>query len=457
MMKPYPFQETAIQRSIVNNTIIADECGLGKTLDAVEIIRRRMHDIPHPVIEPSLVITPLRVIGQWANLLRWQIPDVELIILDARSVVHVNEIRRENVVVLMHYEALPRVGVHLARIKFDVVVCDEVHRIKNRRAQRTTFVKLIHANRLIGLSGTPMDKPDEVWSLLNWVDPIKFRSYWKFVDEFCIQEETPYGYKKIVGARNPQKFAAMLEPYMIRRLKSEVVPQLPPRIITDVPLVLPAKVRKAYDKLRTSKELEIDLDDNVSVIVRNAGALMTLLQMMTSDPACLEVKEMESVKRSFVVEYIEDNPDEAVVVFTKFRKSAEMLSQELSCPLVMGGQDNNAAIDEFVDGHSNIIVGTIAAMGEGLNLQRASTAIFVDTDWSTIRMSQAIDRIHRIDITEPKNIIFLYAEDTVDKYILRAYREKLTKDDAILMWLNEEFRNGKYSGRFTNDDGGQNG
>ena len=85
-----------------------------------------------------------------------------------------------------------------------------------------------------------------------------------------------------------------------------------------------------------------------------------------------------------------------------------------------------------------MIVGTIAAMGESLNLQRASTAIFIDQEWSTIQMAQAEDRLHRIDITEPKNIIYLIAENTVDRLVAKALEKKWSQITLVKEFLDEQ-------------------
>jgi SNF2 family DNA or RNA helicase len=82
------------------------------------------------------------------------------------------------------------------------------------------------------------------------------------------------------------------------------------------------------------------------------------------------------------------------------------------------------------------LIGTIAAMGEGLNLQRASTAIFVDQEWSTIKMTQAYDRIHRLDITEPKVIYLLHCANTVDNLILEALTNKWSQTELVYAALS---------------------
>lgn len=441
MLTPYPFQLDAIERGVSSNVIIADECGLGKTLVAIEIIRRRIAFGGDG--EPSMVVAPLRVIGQWQQMVAMQELGLECVCINTGSRIDLRSLMDCSVLVLIHYEALVKHGMKLCKIRYNTIVCDEAHRIKNRKAIRTTHVKMLRASRFVGLTGTPMDRPDEVWSLLNWLDPFSFRSYWKFVDRFCVQESTPYGYKKISGAKNEKEFALEISKYMIRRRKVDVAPQLPPKIITRVPLELSPAVRSVYNRIRRSKDFVIDLDDDIAIVIKNAGALMSLLHMLTSDPSCLDLEGYESVKLGYIIDFMDDNPDEIVVVFTKYRVSAMNAAYKLGCPLVMGGEDNDEAIRKFTSGESNAIVGTIAAMAEGVNLQRATTAFFLDVDWSTSSMTQAIDRVHRIDITDPKNIYFLYVRNTVDEYVFGVMDGKMSRNEAILKWVSEEYNNGR--------------
>lgn len=422
MKTPRPYQNAAILHGIKKNTLLADECGLGKTLQAVEIGKRLMTDLNAPV----LIIAPKSLIEtstHWLDEIKSQ-SDKPILVIDSQFEFYGKLIERPYWV-LMHYEAVVKHQNWLKKTLFALIVVDEGHRIKNRKAKRTIAVKALQAHRRLIMTGTPFNRdPSEYWSLLNFLEPKIFTSYWKFRNAHIKVEIDRWGYEHVVGVKNPAQFARVLAPFQLRRTKHDVAPEMPHKIIQHVPIELNPDQRKLYDQID-------NVDDQLVKIVNQSGELTQLqikivlteilrLQQVSCDPALLD-SPASSAKLEWLIDWLEDNEETSVIVFTKFKDTAKRLSSAKYFQTLITGD----GIIGVAPKQSSRIVGTIAKMGEGLDLPHISTAIFLDREWSTI-MNQAIDRIDRLGITEAKHIIYLEAQNTVDQLISQVNENNLS-------------------------------
>ena len=437
---PYQFQTEAIAVAAVNSVLIGDECGLGKTLMAVEASR-------YLTPGPRLVVCPNPAKGQWRQEIIGQLPD-SIVYVFGKAGRAPEDFKWEvieagyTVWVIIHYEALLKIGLQLAQYDWSLVVADEAHRIKNRKAKRTLHLKRIKAERKMALTGTLLEKwVGDLWSVLNWLYPKTWTSFWSFRGRYVEEKRHPFlGFMEIIGPKNLEELAGHIGPYTFRRTKEGVAPDLPPKIMTRVPIELTVQQAKLYDKIAASRDIEVDLTEVTEgelgvMVIKNTLAQIIKCQQAVVDPLLLNTS-IESAKINYAVEYTMDNPDEPIIIFSRFRDTAIRLAGRLDASLLVGGVKNpTVAIAAFLTGKKRILVGTIAAMGEGLNLQRAKTAIFLDQEWSTIKMQQAVDRIHRIDIDEPKNIIYLYSEGTVDELVLQALDRKWSEAELVFRYL----------------------
>lgn len=446
MKTPYEFQVPAIDSIRNQNTLILDECGLGKTLDAVEAGRF----IPGP----KLVICPKSVKFQWQGEIETQDPSTPIYQLQSAGRVPpdfdwADVYPNNDMWIITHYEALLYIGSTLADKKFSMIVLDEAHRIKNRKAKRTIWAKQLKADRKVALSGTLMERNiGDLWSPLNWLYPKdpEFTSYWRFLNKYAIIEVHPYfGYKKVIGSQRLDELTEHVGGWTFRRTKEDVAPDLPPKIEQDVILPLQNQQKKLYDEIATAKDIEVDLRqiaqetnspaDVDYMLIKNTLSRIVKLQQVTSDPHNLGYN-IDGVKAQWVKDFVADNPDTPMVIFTRFRNTAKRLARELgACLLVGGSKKPTADIAPWLIGKQNLLVGTIDAMGEGLDLPQASTSVFLDQVWSSGKMTQAIDRIHRLGITEPKYIIYLNIEGTTDKLILEAVRNKWTEQELVYNYI----------------------
>lgn len=436
--RPYQIENATVIKA--GNSLIIDDPGLGKTISAIEGVRP-----PGVVLPPQwrcLVIAPLRVGPQWEAEIHSQYPN-DPVYLSGQDTFF---LRRPGWTIT-HYEAVRTIlekdgRTHKNVAAWDVVIVDEAHRISNRKALQTKAINKLAARKKVALTGTPMEKsPAEMWSILHWLYPRIFTSYWSFFNFYVVSEPQFHGRgHKVIGVQNEDKLAQLVSPFVRRHTKLDVAADLPNKIVIPTRVAMLDIQHEVYQKIKHADDIVVESGPDLPpLIITNALTKITRLQQVTSYPAMLGVRS-GSAKVEWTLEWLEDHPDEIVVIFTRFRATAEFIHSRVpNSALLMGGTDEVPVA--WLNKEKRVLIGTIDAMGEGLNLQQASTAIFVDQEWSTIKMGQAYDRIHRLGITEPKIIYLLYCAGTVDSLIVEALTNKWSITEFVYAALRH-FKNG---------------
>jgi SNF2 family DNA or RNA helicase len=462
-VKLYPFQEACAEklgRSEVVSRLIGDDMGLGKTVEALYIDGLLRRDREKAYKRPTLIVAPQGVHESWVRHISmvnhtWE-PGRGIISIDRKNRAPFAQAVKKGgyCYYIIHYEAL-RLVPELKSVQWFHIICDEVHRVKNRKAQQTRALKELKTYYKTGCSGTPADNaPQDLWSILNWLYPKQFSSYWRYVKQFCREELTETKgatFRKIVGANAeamPQ-LHAMMDPFYIRRLKTEVI-DLPEKYYTDKFVDLLPGQRKAYNQMRKDMIAWIGEHEETpltaSVVV---AQLVRLQQFALASPAIsydhiitrrarevaaemgvepvperrtrIQLEEPSS-KLDALMEVIEDNPDEAIVVFSQSRSMVELVGRKLASRKIptglytgkMSKEERDYSKDAFQGGDLRVFAATIAAGGEGIELFRSSTCCMLDRHWSPTKNIQAEDRLHRIGQTWPVQVIDFIARDTVD-------------------------------------------
>jgi SNF2 family DNA or RNA helicase len=459
-MKLYQHQEECIDKvgykpNIVDprrtSALIADDMGLGKTYEGIarDVDLRRDK---YAYRRPTLIVAPAGTHQDWYDSIyayndKWEKGKGTVCVIDrknrlpfVRELLHAGENAPGSTFpcyFIMHYEAL-RLIPELKEIAWFHIIADEVHRIKNKAAQQTVALKKLTTKYKTGLSGTPADnKPQDLWSVLNWLWPKKYTSYWKFVNQTCIfeatgltQAKTGRSFRKIIDV-NPEGAAAMLSdirPYYVRRKKDEVGIDLPPKYWTQRWVELGSKQRKAYDAMRKDMLAWVgEQEDTPLMAGQVVTQLVRLQQLALGTPVVNEhgrVFEMEepSVKLDDLKEIIEGNPNESIVVFSQSRSMVNLVCASLGAKGItvrpytgsVSQDDRTRSVQDFQRGEIQVLAGTIAAGGEGITLHRASTVVFLDRMWNPTRNRQAEDRLHRIGQKNAVQVIDIMAKNTVD-------------------------------------------
>lgn len=419
MKKPRKYQQRAIDVGTNSNLLLSDQMGLGKSLVAIEICKAVFSQCN----EPALIVAPKGIKLQWEQFILDQDPQAMIAIADDDPY-WLKHTAPSLDYLIIHYELLCKHTSTLAKLQWSTIVVDEAHRIKNRKAQRSISVKALKATRKIALTGTPFDRnPAEIFSILQWLEPKIFTSYWTFMDEHITFDVIRMGnreFPKNYRLKDPKSFAEMLRPHMLRRTKKMVMPELPPMQITHVPIELGQTQRKAYEKIKHVVDMEVNFDElSEPMFIQHALTKLVRLLQCASDPAGIGLAAT-SAKLDWLLEWLDDNPHESVLIFSRYRATVERAAAVLGADtLIMGGMELKQPLVS-----AQRIVATIGAAAVGFDLGHLSTAIFIDCEWSSILMAQAMERIDRGGNTEPKQVIILHAVNTADDLVKLALEHK---------------------------------
>lgn len=334
--------------------------------------------------------------------------------------------------------------------KWLAIIADEAHRAKNHKAQVSRGLWRLTAPIRFALTGTPISNhPGELWSILRWLYPDQYHehgkrhngqawAYWPFYDEYVEDYDTGYG-KIIVGVKNPDSLRFELRNRMIRRTKQDVL-DLPEKVREYVPVKLGKKQRKLYQEAEKDFWLSVEqavadgdtklaqqakevIEGKRSIYELSNGASRTVrLRQIASTPALLGGED-DSAKLDAIVENIMDNAHKQHVVFVEFVQTANILVERLRkrkltaeafTGEVTATWERTAMEDAFQAGDLNVIVGTIAAMGEAVTLTAADTVHFCERSWVEVKNEQAEDRLWRAGQVNRVTVLIYEAEDTVD-------------------------------------------
>ena len=419
--KLFPFQTIGAGfLAARDSALLADEPGTGKTAQMCTALG---------MANPVLIVCPGAVKFFWKDeLVDWGDYDPEEIAIYRRGDnKNPKFFKRGHKVFILHWEALRLNEDALRGIRWDTVIADEAHRAKNRKSRQSKVLRKPKAERKYALTGTPnVNHEDDIWPILNFLFPSKFRSYWKFMEEHLVSDRNFWGGVDILGYKDEDAFKQMLSHFMIRRLKVDVLPQLPPKMNTTLQIELGPKQRKVYDTLR--KEMIADINDSEQITVANALALTTRLRQIACGLFLVSNEETESSKMTAAFEFIDDL-SQPVVVFSQFVPVIKALKERYKdlCEIITGEvpeMDREDIVRRFQGGVFPIIGLTLQTGGESYTLNRASTALFINKSWSPTGVTQAEDRLHRIGQFKQVNIVSLQARDTVEERVEEALLRK---------------------------------
>ena len=420
------------------NSLLASDCGTGKTLIAVESAIKYAKG-------PILVICPRLTKEWWAATIRQQEGGQVGICQSAGRGIPWERVasygsRKPLAWVVVHPAAVRMSYKLISKVQWDTVIVDEAHRFKNRSAKQTKALKRIKARRKILLTATPYGKsPADMWALLHYLYPRQYTSYWRFHDRFVDSYKPPgQRFTVVSGGKNLDELARLVSPCYRRRDVSLL--NLPPFTYTDLPVLLNPKQEALYLKLVKDAYAELV---GKEIILQNALVKFIRLQQCALDPGIIvdydDPLDEVPAKVEWIHDWLQDNPNEPVVITSRYRKFVEKWLRDIAPnAIIVGGMTTEAVQQALaVFEKTGILVGTLDAIKESLNLQRASTMIITDGTWSSTAEYQLSKRIHRDGQTRPCQVIHLVGKLshrgkwTVDNLMRRSVAKKFT--DAQLM------------------------
>jgi len=350
----------------------------------------------------------------------------------------------------------------LNQIEFKMVVADEAHRMKDPSTKQTRamWAATGSAPFRVAMTGTPIaDAPDDLWTILHWLEPNEWPTRSKFIDRYADLQYNAFGAPIVMGLKpeTRDEFFQIVNPRMRRMPKELVLQHLPPTIYERRDVEMTPKQNKAYKDMRD--KLVTDLDGDILAASSPLVKMTRLIQFSSSFAEILieqrkkkNSDEMEDIEVVRLIEpsckidaFVNDMPDfgnDSVVVFGVSRQLIDLLSAKLTklnVPhgLITGAQnteERQKSIDDFQSGRTKYVLCTIAAGGTGLTLTAARVAVFLQRSWSNIENTQAEGRVHRIGSEIHDSILYVdyVTTDSVEEVQHMAVAAKGERLEEIL-------------------------
>ena len=453
-LKYLPFQKVPILYALENkNMLLSDEMGLGKTIETIGVINS------DPGIATALIVCPNSLKLNWkAELQTWLTREYRVEVASSQH------FPNDYNILIINYDICWRYQMQLRERIWDLLVLDEATYIKNSKAQRTISilggkrgksdkVLPLQAARHIYLTGTPIpNRPVEGWTLFHSLAPAVFDSWWAYVHRYCDAHNNGFG-MDTSGASNLDELRTKLrQTIMVRRLKKDVLKDLPPkrRMIIEVPPTAGSVKNKVDKEIATyqsglarlkglQKAVELakaDEDEShyktaVKTLRSATSALFSEISKLRHDTAVAKIP--------FVTDFLKDTLDEGaakIIVFAHHHDVIHGICEAFpGVSVSLTGEDSTALRQESVerfqkDPSCKLFVGSILAAGFGLTLTASSHVVFAELDWVPGNVTQAEDRAHRIgqkDMVLVQHVVFNDSLDARMAKILVAKQEVIDR------------------------------
>lgn len=432
-------------------TLIGDEMGSGKSIMTAGIINSNEE------FKSILVICPSSLRLNWKRELeKWLVNSYDV------GIVNRSDYPVEADIVIINFDVVHKHHEKLTEKVWDLLVIDEVHFLKSKSARRSKYVfgnkksriEPIQANKKIFLSGTPIvNKPIELFPIIQALDPDTWSSQWSYAHRYCDAKHNGWGWD-FTGASNLDELQDKLRStIMIRRLKKDILPELPPKFRQIIELPNTEKTQKliqqemsewerneeVLSQLRTSMALaKINEDkdgyrDSVNKLKEGVTARFS---------AIAKLREVVALaKLPYVIEHLRDIEDK-VVVFAHHKSVIKKLKEAFGDEAVMlvgdtKMADRQKAVDEFQKNPEiKYFLGSITAAGVGITLTASSHVVFAELDWVPGNVSQCEDRSHRLGAVNNVLVQHLVLEGSLDAKIAKTL---IQKQEVIDKALDEEY------------------
>ncbi len=399
-----PYQLKGVEWLLNNDRgILADDMGLGKTIQVIKAINVL---IEQDSISKVLIVSPISLIKNWEEEFDKWYPEMEIYrVLSKDSNISIIKALSNFNILITNYERLRTDSTIFEEFDFDLIVADEVHRVRNDNSQISKSFNKISSSRLWALTGTPIENNvEDLINLAGYISPGLFN-------------------KKDIK-RNELYIKEQIRPYILRRNKNQVLTELPELIENFVPVDLTSEQREEYEKIWKTRKS----------IVSSEGSYFSVLSKLRNicdgDEDYLQnakVKEALNIfKNSIPI-------DEKVIIFSYYKtplKAIEsaLLNEKISFQTILGDDDlttREKNIENFKsDPNIRILLASSRVAAEGLNLTVANNVIFLNRWWNPSSNNQARDRVNRMGQEKIVNIYNIYCENTIEDRLNEILTEK---------------------------------
>ncbi|PFJ09653.1 helicase SNF [Bacillus cereus] len=392
--------------------ILADDMGLGKTLQSIAFIDSVLSEIREKEL-PILVVSPSSLVYNWLSELKKFAPHIRAVIVDGNQAERREILKnmKEFDVVITSYPLLRR-DIRLYGRPFHSLFLDEAQAFKNPTTQTARAVKTIQAEYRFGLTGTPVENSlEELWSIFHVVFP----------------ELLPG--RKEFGDLRREDIAKRVKPFVLRRLKEDVLNELPDKIEhVQSSELLPDQKRlyAAYlAKLREETLKHLDKDTLRKNKIRILAGLTRLRQICCHPALFVDDYKGSSAKFEQLLEILEEcrSTGKRILIFSQFTKMLSIIGRQLNRQAIpyfyldgsTPAQERVELCDRFNEGEGNVFLISLKAGGTGLNLTGADTVILYDLWWNPAVEQQAADRAYRMGQKNTVQVIKLVAHGTIEE------------------------------------------
>lgn len=424
-----PYQKAGIAYAIQRPaTLVADEMGLGKTIQAIGVIN------VDSTIKSVLIVCPATIKLNWKK-------ELEKWLVRPMSIGLVNGEMPDADIVVINFDILKKWYPVLVGRRFDLMIVDECHKVKNPKAQRTQFllgkwdkepekvIKPITAKRRLFLTGTPIvNRPIELWPILQSIDPNGIgRNFMGFAKRYCDAYKGDHGWD-FTGASNlPELQMKLRTAFMVRRLKQDVLAELPPKRRQIVVLTASGAAAKAV-----AAENNLVKYEEVAAGLVSKKIAFEDISRVRHDTAVAKIPYVIS----FLQDAMEDNEDK-IVLMLHHHDIAHAIADAFPGSAIVTGETavnkRQAEVDRFQsDPKCRLFIGSIQAAGVGITLTAASHVVFAELDWVPGNVSQAEDRCHRIGQTDSVLVQHLVFDGSIDARMAHFIIAKQAVIDAAL-------------------------
>ena len=468
----YNYQKLGVLYALTttNGVLLADMCGLGKTLQAIAVACYKKYK---EGITNCLIVTPASLKWNWPLEIE-RFTDEKYVVIDGSPEERLRQWRRDVFFYVVNYETLiedwfggknlkiksgeentpkgkkkkqqmERAAMRAEKLAglrervWDIMVVDEIHALKSHESRRSECCKSIQAYFKMGLTGTPIDgKLEELHSIYEFILPGLFECKTAF-----LQHHANFDFMgKITSYKEIGRCRDRIKPFFLRRRKEEVLKDLPPKIYQNRFVLLSDKEREVYDQLA----------DHEHEITESAQAMEKVLRckQFCDHPELIGLDMKQHSKMDMFEEILDElvvQNNARVIVFSQYAKMCHLLIENVIKPMklkylyIWGETDKKLRADYQAmfntDKSIDLIIGT-DAMSTGLNLYGSSYVINYDDFWSPSIMEQREDRSHRIGQKSTVNVINFIVKDTIEERVREVLYSKSKVSADVLGDTTEE-------------------
>ncbi|MBR1413622.1 MAG: DEAD/DEAH box helicase [Bacilli bacterium] len=419
--------------------ILADEMGLGKSLQTIIYIRKLLQE---DKFNKFLIVVPTSLLYNWQNEFQKFAPEINVVLVNGEKEKRTEILNEFKHTVYVTTYGLARIDIDLYKEKqFRVCIIDEAQNIKNPTAGITKAVKEIPALTKLALTGTPIENSViELWSIFDFIMPGILNNKSKFNSKYVIKDFDEESLKTIDDLNK------QVHPFILRRKKSDVLKDLPPKIENNIYVELNEDQKKIYTKVVK------ETNEKMNALIKESGflkakfmilQLLTRLRQICIDPKIVyENYNGRSSKIDNLIKVVHEVIDNGhkILLFTSFKTALNIVKAEFDKEGItsytiagdVAASKRQQLVEQFNKDDTNVFLIMLKSGGTGLNLTSADVVIHLDLWWNPQAENQATDRTHRIGQKNTVEVIKIISKGTIEEKIADLQAKKKMLSDKII-------------------------